>query len=151
MPTDIKVNTGAANIVAALNHCNRMAAAIALKCLTIPAIAKHTATVVFVHVSISASARVSLLKNTSFFVPGLRRHWPWLATCCWHVQSRPWSRPYKMGSPPLVCLIFLPFHLHIFTEFISLLSSFLPCSFIFNRESPTRPVKANMDIVMPSW
>lgn len=83
MPTDIKVNTGAANIVAALTRlvCS-MAAAISLKCLTIPAIAKHTATVVFVHVSISVSALVSLSLYTLFLVPGLRRHWPWLETRC---------------------------------------------------------------------
>ena len=76
MPTDIKVNTGAANIAAALSPsllivCSMAAAAISLKCLTIPAIAKHTATVVFVHVSISVSARVSPSFYALFSFQGL--------------------------------------------------------------------------------
>lgn len=74
MPTDFKVNTGAANIVLDL-CCSHslwsMAAAISLKCLTIPAIAKHTATVVFVHVSISVSVRVSLSLHALLLFQGL--------------------------------------------------------------------------------
>jgi hypothetical protein len=53
--------------VAALTLINMAAAAISLKCLTIPAIGKHTATVVFVHVSISLSMRVSPLHDTTLF------------------------------------------------------------------------------------
>jgi hypothetical protein len=73
MPTDFKVNTGAANMVLVI-CCSysvtvivcSMAAAISLKCLTIPAIVKHTATVVFVHVSISISPHVSPSLYTLF-------------------------------------------------------------------------------------
>lgn len=76
MPTDIKVNTGAADIVCCCSLTHRdsdqymAAAAISLKCLTIPPVAKHTATVVFVHVSISLLARVSPFIVPSFL--GLR-------------------------------------------------------------------------------
>ena len=53
MPRDLD-ETGAAKSLLALTQAYRLlmaAATLTLKCLTIPAVAKHTATVVFVHVS----------------------------------------------------------------------------------------------------
>ena len=50
------------------------------------------------------------------FSLGLRRHRLWLATRCWHVQSRFWARSCKMGPPALVCLSYFALSEHIYSQ-----------------------------------